>query len=296
MALTGTLTFGDALNSGTLTVTGGAALQSEVTLVIASSAVLSGVMSGSYGFVKDGGAELTLSGTNTSLGVVTILDGTLSVSGGAALADGVDVVVENAGLMKVLASESISSIAGAGGFNLSAGTLTLSGSVNTAVSGVVSGAGALLKTGESIFTLTGSNTFSGGMSLNSGTIRIGNDVALGSGTFIFNGGALTVGVIDVNGDGDFSNDKLGDRLVGSVDRGVGLPSQVIFLSRPNRTTTAFVSGSGGTDPQSLTAGAGIGGRCILGCMGSSSSPRANGPRLVVTRASSACERHPVCVA
>jgi type IV pilus assembly protein PilY1 len=75
----------------------------------------------------------------------------------------------------------------------------------------------------------------------------------------FNGGALTVGVIDVNGDGDFSNDKLGDRLVGSVDRGVGLPSQVIFLSRPNRTTTAFVSGSGGTDPQSLTAGAGIGG-------------------------------------
>ncbi len=75
----------------------------------------------------------------------------------------------------------------------------------------------------------------------------------------FNGGALTVSVIDVNGDGDFSNDKLGDRLVGSIDRGVGLPSQVIFLSRPNRTTTAFVSGSGGTDPQSLTAGAGIGG-------------------------------------
>ena len=40
--------------------------------------------------------------------------------------------------------------------------------------------------------------------------------------------------------------------------GVGLPSEVIFLRRPNRTTTAFVSGSGGTDPQSLTTGAGIG--------------------------------------
>ena len=74
----------------------------------------------------------------------------------------------------------------------------------------------------------------------------------------FTGGALTVGVIDVNGDGDFSNDKLGDRLVGSVDMGVGLPSEVIFLRRANRTTTAFISGSGGSDPQSLTAGAGIG--------------------------------------
>ncbi len=74
----------------------------------------------------------------------------------------------------------------------------------------------------------------------------------------FTGGALTVGVIDVNGDGDFSNDKLGDRLVGSVDMGVGFPSEVVLLRRPNGTTIAFVSGSGGTDPQSLNAGAGIG--------------------------------------
>lgn len=74
----------------------------------------------------------------------------------------------------------------------------------------------------------------------------------------FGGGALTVSVIDVNGDGDFSNDKLRGQLVGSVDMGVGLASEVMFLRRPNRTTTAFISGSGGTDPQSLTAGAGIG--------------------------------------
>ena len=80
----------------------------------------------------------------------------------------------------------------------------------------------------------------------------------------FSGGALTVGVIDVNGDGDFNNDKLGDRLVGSVDMGVGLASDVIFLRRPNGTTTAFVSGSGGTDPQSPTAGAGIGALMVKG--------------------------------
>ncbi|MEY4710815.1 MAG: hypothetical protein RIS88_265, partial [Pseudomonadota bacterium] len=73
----------------------------------------------------------------------------------------------------------------------------------------------------------------------------------------FTGGALAVGVIDVTGDGNFNNDKLGERFVGSVDPGVGLPSEVIFVRRANGVSTGFVSGSGRTDPPGHGTSAGI---------------------------------------
>lgn len=58
----------------------------------------------------------------------------------------------------------------------------------------------------------------------------------------FTGTRLTSGIVDVNENGDFSDDKLGDAYIGSVDLGVGMPNT------PNITTTRLiVPGTTGID-------------------------------------------------
>ena len=78
-------------------------------------------------------------------------------------------------------------------------TLTLNGD-NTganAVTGVIGngsagGTLAVVKSGNGVWVLSGANTFTGGVTLNSGTLRLGNNAALGSGTFTIAGGAIDV--------------------------------------------------------------------------------------------------------
>lgn len=85
----------------------------------------------------------------------------------------------------------------------SAYSLTISGTVdnngnnilatgtgNTTISGVISDTGALTKTDVGTLTLSGNNTYSGGTSLQLGTIAMGHNNALGSGALSITGGTL----------------------------------------------------------------------------------------------------------
>jgi fibronectin-binding autotransporter adhesin len=58
-------------------------------------------------------------------------------------------------------------------------------------SGVISGDGSITKTGAGTISLTGTNTFSGPLAINGGTISASNSSALGSGGLSFDGGTLT---------------------------------------------------------------------------------------------------------
>jgi len=62
-------------------------------------------------------------------------------------------------------------------------TATFSGNFNSTVNGIVSGTGSILMNGPGGLTLNGTNTFGGGLNLQGGTLSLGNDSALGSGTF-----------------------------------------------------------------------------------------------------------------
>lgn len=73
----------------------------------------------------------------------------------------------------------------------------------------------------------------------------------------YTGAALAVGVVDIAGDGDYSNDKIGLHLVGSVDLGVGLPSEPTFLRQDIGKTSAFISGSGSPTPDGTGLAAAI---------------------------------------
>jgi len=71
-------------------------------------------------------------------------------------------------------------------FNASTGTFTLSGGAGN----VVSGTGALTKSGAGTAVITNDNEWTGGTNLSGGTLRAGSNQALGSGTFSLAGGTL----------------------------------------------------------------------------------------------------------
>ncbi len=84
------------------------------------------------------------------------------------------------------------SMAIGGTINTDGDTLTLnpnSGSTIT-LSGVVSNNGRLVQDGPGTTLLSGANTFSGGLTVNSGTAQFGNNSAAGTGTLTLNGGTI----------------------------------------------------------------------------------------------------------
>ena len=159
--------------TGNVTLSGG-------NLVINSGA-FSGVISGANGIEKVGTDILTLSGANTFTGPATVTDGTLVLAGGAAIDDTGAVIVNatatTAGTLQVDDAETIGSLAGNGGLVVLNAGLTTGDATDTAYAGVISGIGGLTKTGTGTFTLTGANSYSGGTTVDAGTLE-GNSTSI----------------------------------------------------------------------------------------------------------------------
>ncbi len=141
----------------------------------------SGVISGATGaLTKISTGTLTLSGANTYGGGTTINAGTININADTALGTaGTNLNVTGSSTLQLAAN--IPAMARA--MPISAGqTLTIdTNSFNLAHSGVISGAtGALTKISTGTLTLSGVNTYGGGTTMNSGTININADTALGT--------------------------------------------------------------------------------------------------------------------
>ncbi len=152
---------------------------------------------------KIGAGTLLLSGTNLYTGATTINAGTLTASGGAAIADTSAVTVAGSATLNLANSETIGSLAGAGNVTLNANTLTAGGdNTSTSYSGVASGTGGLTMAGTGIWTLSGNSTYSGLTTISAGTLKLGaaggaTNTPLGTtaaGTIVTAGAAL-----DLNG-------------------------------------------------------------------------------------------------
>jgi len=179
------------LNGGILAVTGATTIDNAIT-VAASSGVsaqadttLSGIVSGSADLTKLGTGTLTLAGSNTYGGNLTVNAGTLALANGSALGDGSTVTLNPATTLSVIDSETLGSVIGLGTVNLGAGaTLTLNQTLNGTFLGSITGTGNLTKAGAGTLTLGGSNTFSGATNIQAGTLSVSAGGSLGNGSAV----------------------------------------------------------------------------------------------------------------
>jgi len=152
------------LGGGSVAIATGASLRFNRS----NDLTVSNVLSGGGGLTKLGGGVLTLTGTNIFSGGTSIDVGSLQVGDG--------------GTTGTLGGGSVAIATGA--------SLRFNRSNDLTIANVLSGAGSVTKLGASALTLTGTNTFSGGASINSGSVRIAADANLGTGNITLAGGTL----------------------------------------------------------------------------------------------------------
>lgn len=192
-----TLTFG----GDGVTVNGGSA-----TINNAAGGTLNFTNSSSAGSatINNSSGTLTFSDSSTGGDATIVNSGSAllqflgnSTGGNAAISNSSSVAVDFSGSSGPFGGGSLSagSIAGTGDFNLGANTLTVgSNNTSTSVSGIISGVGgSLVKEGTGTLTLSGNNTFDGGVALNAGGLTLGHDNAAGSGLLTASAGVIGYG-------------------------------------------------------------------------------------------------------
>ncbi|MBK7375305.1 MAG: autotransporter-associated beta strand repeat-containing protein [Chitinophagaceae bacterium] len=269
------------LNGGTLQYTGAtASTDRNFTLTAgnistiditnaANTLTITGASTGTTGgLTKIGSGTLTLSGNNLHTGATTVTAGTLKLGAAERIANTSALVVNGTFDMNGF-SESVASLAGAGTVTSSAGgtlTLTLNGATATTFSGIIENGSAtavsLVKSGTSILTLSGNNSYSGtgaSTTINSGsTIRLGAANVLPDNTaMILNLGTLstgasagfseTIGTLDFSGAG-----------TSTIALGTGVHTLTIANSSSNTWagTTLSITGWTGAGYPVITATAG----------------------------------------
>ncbi len=222
------------------------------------------------GLTKTGSGTLTLSGANTYTGATTVSAGTLKagvatvgvVSG--AFGVGSAVTVASSGTLDLGGfDETIGSLAGSGTVTNSgvAKTLTAGNATSTTFSGIIKdgvGATNFTKAGTGTLTLSGTNTYTGTTTINTGTLQVSNSRALGTGNVAHNatldigsttlniggnyiqGGAATL-LVTVNGASSGSIVATGTCTVTATDRLI----LTVSSFAPNNTTYTIISGAAG---------------------------------------------------
>ncbi len=173
----------------------------------------SGVISGTGALVKRGTGELTLSGINTYSGDTIIEGGTVSISQDANLGDASADLFINSGLTDATLRVTDSHETNRDVFITALdATLSVDAGQNYAVHGTVTG-GALNKVGAGTLNLTASNTYTGGTTIDGGTLALGNDNAAGTGTITVLGSTIdyadgihVTNAIDLQNDATFNVD------------------------------------------------------------------------------------------
>ena len=239
-------------NSGT-TSTASAAMSLSGAAIFGGSgnATVSGIISGTGTLQKTGSGTWTLSGANTYSGNSTISAGVLKLGNNAGLGSSVSTTIVSGATVDLNGFTSIeqfvisgSLVNNSGTASTASGTISLSGSAtfggtgNATLSGIISGSGSLTKTGIGTFTLSATNTFSGGVTINAGTISV---ATIGNGGVAGNLGQATNAAANlVLGGGQLTYTG----VTASTDRNITLTANTVSQINISVTaTTLTVSGA-----------------------------------------------------
>ncbi|HEX4264578.1 MAG TPA: autotransporter-associated beta strand repeat-containing protein, partial [Verrucomicrobiae bacterium] len=151
------------------------------------------------GLAKVGNAAVTINVPGTFAGNTVISNGTLSLG----------------------ASQTFGNLSGNSAVTVSAGapTITVNNSSNTTFAGNMSGALGLTKTGASVWTLTGSNNFSGSLFVSLGAVTLDSGIISSSAFSSIGHGGNDVGTLTLKGTANFATTS--DFNVGDVGAAVG---------------------------------------------------------------------------
>ena len=295
----GTLQLGDGTTGHDGTISNSLSIVNSGSLVFdpfaTSGLDYSGVISGAGSVTKIGAGTQIFSGINTFSGLLSVQQGTLSIGSiNNASANGVlgnsanSVSLGNTGgvtgtLLYTGATTSSSkkftmATGGTGAFNISDSNAVLT------LSGVIDGSGSLLKNGAGSLLLSAANTFTGGATLDTGTLVLGvatagtttiTSSAVGTGTFTIGNGTNSTNLqtnvtngttrtlnnaINLSGDATFSTSAATGRIALNTIGGLTTPN-AITLTRTNTLTASstmtvdLIGAIGGNFGLTLTGGA-----------------------------------------
>jgi autotransporter-associated beta strand protein len=194
-----------------------------------------GKITGTVAFTKTNSGTLTILNANDYNGVTTIAQGTLQIGNGIT---------------------SVTSASLGTGSLLNNGLLRMQQPANATLSNPISGTGSLVQSGFATLTLSGGNTFTGGIAINSGTLQIGP------------GGTLSPSNVTNNSALIFNNSA--SNAVTGVISGSGtltISSGTVALNANNsyigatfvNSGTLLVNNAIGTGPVTVASGARLGG-------------------------------------
>ncbi len=203
---TGTLTFSSTSGWATISGSGTNAIDAPVALSVSTSALLTagnrltigGSISGSGSLGISGSGVLTLSGDNAYTGTTLLSGGTLLLGNASALR--ASTFSATGGLLAFqpgIGDFNLGGLVGSGNLALTdtaGGAVDLSvgaNNQNTSFSGILGGVGGIVKTGSGSITLSGSNTYTGGMNVSEGEVILLGSKALADGSSLIIGSALS---------------------------------------------------------------------------------------------------------
>ncbi|WP_374539631.1 autotransporter outer membrane beta-barrel domain-containing protein [Micromonospora aurantiaca (nom. illeg.)] len=274
LVLTGanTYTGGTTISGGTLQLGNGGATGSilgdvvnNATLAfdLSGESTFSGAISGTGRVVQAGPGTLTLDGANSFSGGLSITSGTVRVASAGALGSGA------LGLSGAGALSAGGTFAYGGGVTLAAvngsggGTFAVDAAQALTLSGVVSGSGALTKTGAGTLILTGANTYAGGTVISEGTLQLGNGGTSGAivgdvvnnASLVFNRSDSYAFTGSISGAGQVTFTGGGSVVFSAPYQGpVAVDDTAVVLERGTVTASPFTVNAGGTLGGTATIG------------------------------------------